>query len=337
MALSSKTRCSKGFSLLEVVTISVIASIVMLGMTTMFSNMSRSQKSMSQSAEFENLGNLVSLVLQNSATCPAALQDVAGASVKAPSSVTVAAPNLPTAGIAVSKIAIGTFLLDTTKPYDGMYITSIHLVQIVAGSPANSGPTPYTVNLSIRGSKTAPGAKAAIGGGVLRKDIPLTLTLRLPSSSGPAAISSCSSLIGGGGSGGDVQTLLTTPVSVATLSNAAVYSAALTIPATSIRQWVKVPLSAFVPANATKASLLFFASQALIYVAGKGQMRGANGPNFHRDHVGQLVIFSGNNQPATHTVDIVIDDDRAFYVFLEPSQPTYTMVIVLRSYTGPAT
>jgi len=180
----------KGFSLIELLVVSALAGGVMLEIISLFNSLGRSQKSVTQSGDFENLVLLIKMALQNPLTCPPSLQDAAGVQVAPPASVTVAAPDLPAAGIAVSKISIGGLVVDTTVPYNGMFIQSLRLNQVVKGSPSAANPIPYTANLRIQGSKTAAGATGAVGGGALFKDIPLSLDIRMIA--GAATIVGCS-------------------------------------------------------------------------------------------------------------------------------------------------
>jgi hypothetical protein len=165
----------------------------MLGVMTMFSGLARTQKSIGQSVDFDNLAMLVRMALQNPATCPSALKAPSGAPLQFPPSLTTASPDLPAAGVPIGRISLGALLVDTTVPYNGLYIESIRLKQVVVGNPSPASALPYTAVLRLEGSKTPPGAAKAVGGGILSREVPIALTIHKPNV-GNATLISCGTI-----------------------------------------------------------------------------------------------------------------------------------------------
>jgi hypothetical protein len=196
--------------MIELLVVGVLVGIVMFSLMRMFNGLARTQKSIVQSVDFDNLVMLVQMALQNPSTCPSALRTTSGAPLQLPSSLTLLSPNLPAGGIPIGKISIGALLVDTALPFQGLYIQSIRLRQVTAGSPSPASLSPYQAVLRIVGSKSAPGKVRALGGGALARDIPISLTIQKPNA-GNATLLSCETkaTLGSGSSGPNLSSCVT--------------------------------------------------------------------------------------------------------------------------------
>lgn len=162
-------RQNRGFTIVELVVTAGIIGVLGMMLASMLGNSVKTQKSVGQSFDFQNLASLIKMALVDPNKCKLALLDSAGNIVVPP---TPNATTFDVGNIPISKIAIGSSVIaDTAATNQSFTITSMTLVQVVAGNPNTL--MPYTMQLKIVGSKGA----AAVGGSSVSIQIPIAVTI----------------------------------------------------------------------------------------------------------------------------------------------------------------
>lgn len=176
-----------GFSLVEVMIAMGLFAVLIGGTAAFFNSMSKTNRSIKQSSEFNGISNLLHLMLSDKAKCSSALVTAANAKV----TVSSTSSSNPTS---VSKIRFNTDdFMAVNQVKDGLQITSLELTPY---QTINAASQEYIMYLNISANKT--GVDTSVGGDLVTRSIPLFVKLN---SAVPSQMAECSTTQAGDDSG----------------------------------------------------------------------------------------------------------------------------------------